>query len=287
MTIGRESAWHHTTTVDLEGEGPHGIAAVAGAFIVATGEAVFRVTLDGAVERLAAIAEKRRSFGFGVADDLVLLLGGHDGSGHHDGKTFGLDLGTRVWAERSPMPSARADPTIAVGDGRVHVVGGRRTHGVGSRFHDEHYVLDIAQDAWEKASALLERRAGGGAAVVGDHLHVIGGTGGSDDGPLRQHETHHLDTGESRREPDLPSEANVVGASGHQGRLAVLMDDPEQREPQHLLPYDAAAGVWERVRRLPVRLGQPVLCSHKAGVVVAGSLPGGGVGLLQTHLADG
>lgn len=106
----------------------------------------------------------------------LLAIGGNDGVGGEaeepSPSVWGLDPGHGKWEMLAPLPAPRAAHAVAVGAGRLYIVGG-----VGP---DPRPTLayDPMTDRWEKRAPIpTERDHLGGAFVAGELVAVAGRTG--------------------------------------------------------------------------------------------------------------
>lgn len=110
---------------------------------------------------------------------------------------------TGQWTSGAPIPTPRAGtPTVAVGN-EVIVLGGEAAGQSSAYAVAEAY--NISTNAWRDLQPMLQGRHSGAAAVLGDRLHVVAGSGGVGGAPeLTSHETLLLTGGtEPWINPDL------------------------------------------------------------------------------------
>jgi hypothetical protein len=79
------------------------------------------------------------------------------------------------WTRAAPLPTARDHVGAVVGNGLVHVIGGRV-----DSFHTNsnlHHTWDPSADKWTARNPLPTARSGHGAVLVGNRIFVMGGEG--------------------------------------------------------------------------------------------------------------
>jgi N-acetylneuraminic acid mutarotase len=91
-----------------------------------------------------------------------------------------FDTQTEIWSEGPALPAPpQAETVLGAIDGKLHLVGGRRTRDQqADRYEDqydvaEHLVFDGAR--WEAAAPLPTARNSAAGAVIDGRLHVVGG----------------------------------------------------------------------------------------------------------------
>lgn len=84
------------------------------------------------------------------------------------------DPATNRWTEAAPLQQPRDHaPTIAAGDGKIHVLGGRFDATADNT--DVHSAYDPATNTWSSATFLPEPRSGGAAVLYQDRIVLLGG----------------------------------------------------------------------------------------------------------------
>jgi len=89
------------------------------------------------------------------------------------------DPASDSWEELPPLPVARHHAMIAPAAGKIYVFGGHGDLKNATTFN-ETYALDLRRRKWERKADMPCPRAGGGAAVLGGKIYLVGGRiGGS------------------------------------------------------------------------------------------------------------
>jgi N-acetylneuraminic acid mutarotase len=86
---------------------------------------------------------------------------------------FRLDLATRRWERRAPMPTARDHLRMEAVGGQLFAISGREDDLRHNLATTERY--DIATDTWTKVSDIPNARGGFGSAVANGHIYTFGG----------------------------------------------------------------------------------------------------------------
>src|SRR5438477_594751 len=102
----------------------------------------------------------------------IFIVGGAQGDRLFS-PTFVYDTATDRWATAAPIPTPRDHLAVAVIDGRVCAVGGRKLSLLQNLAIFECY--DPATDAWRSMPDAPTARGGIGAASIGSRLFVTGG----------------------------------------------------------------------------------------------------------------
>jgi N-acetylneuraminic acid mutarotase len=86
------------------------------------------------------------------------------------------DPATKAWTERAPMPTGRSGGAGATLDGKLYVFGGEGNPASPLGIFGEVEAFDPASNSWRKFGPMPTPRHSIPAAVVGNRIHLPGGT---------------------------------------------------------------------------------------------------------------
>lgn len=226
--------------------------------------------LSGDDRPFAPLPEPINSFGGAVLGNHLYVYSGHTGTTHryHTGTTnphfYRIDLSDRTAWEELPCGPSLQGVALVAHDGAVYRVGGMAARNVEGEPHDLASVDEVARFdpetlQWSDLPPLPEPRSTHDAAVLGDHLYVIGGwamVGGDSSGAYFLDDAVRLDltdpsTGWERiASPPGPRRALAVAA--HDGRIYRIGGLTEGgRTVRDVDVYDPASGTWSIGPELP------------------------------------
>ena len=124
-----------------------------------------------------------------VVDDKIYLIGGRvratENARHFNDHTDSarnevFDPATRKWSKRADAPTPRNSAAVAVIDGKIYVVGGRRfsknPDGTARQVNLPNLeVYDPRTDRWETRAPMPQASGGLGATALNGKLYVFGG----------------------------------------------------------------------------------------------------------------
>ena len=110
------------------------------------------------------------------------------------------DLGAGTWTSVADIPTERAGAFTVGRDGEVIAVGGEAAGDENAL--DVAEAFDVGAGTWRTLRPLNVGRHAGGAAVLGDRLHVVAGSGIRGGQNLADHESLDLDSDETRTDTD-------------------------------------------------------------------------------------
>jgi len=107
------------------------------------------------------LPEARGSGGLAYINGLLHFFGGvksdrRTDSGDHWSLTPGPEA---TWTPRAPLLTPKNHFSVAVHEGRVHLLGGQFGHDGGFEDIDDHQVYDAAADSWRPAARLARKRS--------------------------------------------------------------------------------------------------------------------------------
>ena len=192
------------------------------------------------------------------------------------------------WEDMPALPAPAAEAVVGVtGDDVLHLAGGRTWAAEGQtggwRDHidtDHHYVLADINGRWERAAPCLYKRNSTGGAIIGGHLHIVGGreVGG---GNLAYHTVYDHKEDRWRRLSPMPQAQGGLAAASLGGQLYAFggefFDNGGGVYPQSWV-YDALRDVWSAVEDMPnPRHGLGAVELGGAIYVIGGALQASGV----------
>jgi hypothetical protein len=133
-------------------------------------------------EQLPELPNPRSGYGLVTVEGRLLLFGGWDGRSYR-AEVLEYDPGTRLWSERTPMPTARAYAEATVVGETIYVMGGENESGT---LDDNELYLPTSEGnrPWSKRQPLPTPRSRFGTAVALNLISVLGGVQ-QDAGPLQ------------------------------------------------------------------------------------------------------
>jgi len=150
---------------------------------------VYNPASDTWTEGPAIPADRQRGAAGAVAHDGLIYLVGGIQNGHIDGQVRWLDAfdpATGTWSTLADAPRFRDHFQVAVADGKLYAVGGRRTSQATGEVLDltipEVDVYDVTTDTWTPlppSGDLPTERAGTTTVTVNGHIIVMGGESGT------------------------------------------------------------------------------------------------------------
>ncbi len=170
---------------------------------------------------------RRGSTGTVVHDGMVFLVCGiADGHrGDHKKWLDAYDLSTGEWVKLPDAPRARDHFQASIHDGKLYVVGGRRSSAPDNVFGNlvsEVDVYDLEAGTWSTLPHPLPTlRAGTYNAIYQDHLIVLGGETGDQEAAHSETEALSFDTHQWKTLASMLQGRHGTGAILHDGKLFV------------------------------------------------------------------
>jgi hypothetical protein len=230
----------------------------------------------------------RQGCGMAALAGQLYACGGLGGEGTRDGATLAYDPAADEWRQRRPMPTPRSDLAAAAAGGGLYATGGLRDSWLGTSISRHHEVYDPERDVWTAARPLPEGRAGLGAAVLGDRIHVAGGLGPTFFGLGRALRGSHLsyspiaDRWQSERAP-LPAPRAAAGVAASAGRLYLIGGRGPAGDLAEVDEYDPAFASWTPRAPLPRPLAGPAAAALGGTLYVTGGASGPDSPTIQHH----
>ncbi len=179
--------------------------------------------------------------------------------------------GTR-WSRLPRPPEERAAAAAAAtSDGRVWVVGGRRTGGLATRM----LVLDLKTSRWTTAAGPAPREHLA-ATALGGHLYVLGGRAAGYDTNVATVQSWDPRTARWTTLPPLPDTRGGTGAAAIAGSVVSVGGEEPEGTIAEVYAYDPRARRWSRLADLPTpRHGLGVVAlGGRVWVIAGGPKPG-------------
>ncbi len=210
-------------------------------------------------KKLPAMPVPRWEAGTVVLDDKLYVFGGYAPGPKSIKRADVFDPKNNRWKKLADLPSAITHMN-AVLDGRSVWIAGGFKDGYKGHAIAEVYKYDIDKDAYTEAPSLPKPRAGGGLALVGRHLHYLGGLLPDRDTDSPDHWVLDLDAvakGDAKwkNAAPLPAPRNQFGTVTLDGRLYALggqfHHDSGQDDQPRVDIYDPKTDSWSRGPQLP------------------------------------
>jgi hypothetical protein len=275
------AGWSHRGELPRPAGGSLGSVAIEGRIftLLAAGEVWEYAPESGRWHSRRPLPAARQACGVAALSGQLFAVGGLGGEGTRDGAVLAYDPAADEWRERRPMPTPRSDLAAAAIGGVLYAMGGLRDSVLGPRICRHLEVYDPESDVWSAARPLPEGRAGLGAAVLGDRIHVLGGAGPTFFGLGRSPRSTHLSyspvAGRWHVERAvLPAPRSAAGVVAAAGRLYVIGGRGPFGEVSDVDEYDPAAGTWTPRAPLPRPLEAPGAAALGGTLYVVGGADG-------------
>ena len=195
-----------------------------------------------------------------VIDGQLYVFGGYEDNIASGKRADIYDPATDVWTEMQRLPSAISHVNLVLDEGGIWFAGGMKDKRQPAKdfIIDEVWRYSMEQDRYIAAPLLPGRRAGGGLAKIGDHLHYISGLMEDRDSDASEHWVLDLKTWEHEGAPDRGwSEAAPFPLPRNQFSTAVLNDeiyciggqfnhDSQQLDQPDVDIYDPVSDSWRK-----------------------------------------
>jgi N-acetylneuraminic acid mutarotase len=225
------------------GRNGSGIAAVAGAFVVACAGAVLpnrAVSPAGESWRSAPpMLHARSAHAVASTSDAIYAIGGTGAGGSPVLSVERFD-GNR-WLDETSLPGEGLNAPAAVAIGpRIYVIGGFKT--VTNVPTAEVLVYDLASHMWSKAAPLAAPRGGHAAVVLAGKIHVIGG--GNSQSTLADHSEFDPASNTWIERAPLPRSEGSPAAVAFNGKLYAIGGRSGGSDFGNVYVYDPATDRW-------------------------------------------
>ncbi len=193
----------------------------------------------------------------------------------------------REWSEGRSLPAPCAEAVVGVlGDGALHLAGGRTPKGEANanwNDHidtDHHFVLTDLNGEWETAAPCLSKRNSAAGDVINGNLHIVGGrtVGG---GNVATHEVYDHAEDRWRTAAPMPQAQGGLAAAAIGSKLYVFggeFFDNGGGVYKEAWVYDAATDGWAALPDMPnPRHGLGAVALDGKIYVIGGALQASGV----------
>jgi N-acetylneuraminic acid mutarotase len=229
----------------------HGAAVVNGKIYVIGGSetltsdtAVTVHEYDPATDTWADKAEMptpRDSLAVSVVNDKIYAIGGFSYTSGSEGKLLATideyDPATDTWTAKAEMPEIKSNPSSAVVDGKIYVMGGFPAPGPAST---SVLAYDPLTDSWAERASLPAPRGVAASSMVAGRIYLFGGLDNTSATAVSTVFEYDPDTDTWQTKDDMPSEGQALSASALDGKVYVMGGSPGQLAQG---PYSPMA--WE------------------------------------------
>ncbi|MFD6177469.1 MULTISPECIES: choice-of-anchor J domain-containing protein [unclassified Isoptericola] len=209
----------------------------------------------------------------GLHDGTVYSFGGASTTGT-TGRSFALDMTTRVWSEIAPMPGGgRENASGAFVDGRFVAVGGYSNNRKG--VPAAALLYDPAADAWTSGADSPAPRAAAGTALLNGFVYAVGGC----DAASCSHTdvvAYDATLDEYTRVADYPEAVSFPACAGVDGRVFCAGGrTADGQDTRSAYVYEPSTDRWTPVAKAPRAFQGAGAVPAGEGVVVTGGTSGG------------
>lgn len=197
----------------------------------------------------------------------------------------GEGTGSGAWRDLPPLPLGCGEAVTAVGNGAVHLAGGRTPQGTANANWNDHvdtghhFVLSEIEGRWDTAAPLPTPRNSAASGVIDGAWHVVGGrtvSGGNND----THEVYEFREDRWRQAAPMPQAQGGLAAAVVNRKLYVFggefFDNGGGVYPESWV-YDPDRDAWDALPDMPrPRHGLGAVALGKDIHVIGGALEAGG-----------
>ena len=210
------------------------------------------------------------------ADGTIWIFGGLEGDGRVSGRHEGYDPAIDSWKSGDDLPVPIQHAMSVTWEGTPVVLGGWRADGANTQIATDK-VWRVVNSHWVELPPLLQPRAAGAAAVVGDRLVVTGGVGAN--GRLLN-TTEVFDGNTWKLGAEMPTPRQMLGAASDDEVVYAVGGTDGTADLSTVEAYDPAADSWISLPGLPQPSSDLGVAIADARLVAVGGLSAGRV--LQT-----
>lgn len=109
-------------------------------------------------------------------DDAIYVAGGYSNGFFSERELWRYQPAINTWTRLQDLPAPRDHSMMVAFEGSLYFIGGFLSSGVGGNPQPDNWRYDPQTDAWTILTSMPVARAAGGAAVIGQHIYVTGGT---------------------------------------------------------------------------------------------------------------
>jgi N-acetylneuraminic acid mutarotase len=207
------------------------------------------------------------------ADGTIWIFGGIGADGQVSGRHEGYDPAIDNWKGGDDLPVPVQHAMAVTWDGNPVVLGGWRAEGADTRVATDK-VWRVVNSRWVELPPLLQPRAAGAAAVVGDRLVVSGGVGAN--GKLLN-TTEVFDGNSWTLAAEIPTPRQMLAAASDDKVVYAVGGTDGTADLPMVEAYDPAADSWTTLPALPQPRSDLGVAIADARLVAVGGLSAGQV----------
>jgi N-acetylneuraminic acid mutarotase len=207
------------------------------------------------------------------ADGTIWIFGGIGSDGQLSSRHEGYDPAIDNWKGGDDLPVPVQHAMAVTWDGNPVVLGGWRAEGANTRIATDK-VWRVVNSRWVELPPLLQPRAAGAAAVVGDRLIVTGGVGAN--GKLLN-TTEVFDGNSWTLGAEMPTPRQMLSAAADDKVVYAVGGTDGTADLPTVEAYDAAADSWTALPALPQPRSDLGVAIADARLAAVGGLSGGQV----------
>ena len=207
------------------------------------------------------------------ADGTIWIFGGIGADGHVSGRHEGYDPAIDSWKGGDDLPVPVQHAMSVTWTGHPVVLGGWRAEGANTRIATDK-VWRVVNSRWVELPPLLQPRAAGAAAVVGDRIVVTGGVGSN--GKLLN-TTEIFDGTSWTLGAEMPTPRQMLAAASDGKVVYAVGGNDGTADLPTVEAYDPAADTWTTLPALPQPRSDLGVAIADARLVAVGGLSAGQV----------
>src|SRR6476646_2009153 len=207
------------------------------------------------------------------ADGTIWIFGGLGSDGSVSGRHEGYDPAIDSWRGGDDVPVPVQHAMSVTWQGTPVVVGGWRSDGTSAEIATDK-VWRVVNSRWVELPPLLQPRAAGAAAVVGDRLVVTGGVGAN--GKLLN-TTEVFDGTSWTLGAEMPTPRQMLSAAADEKVVYAVGGNDGTADLPTVQAYDPAADTWTTLPALPQPRSDLGVAIADARLVAVGGLSAGQV----------
>ena len=205
------------------------------------------------------------------ADGTIWIFGGLGSDGSVSGRHEGYDPAIDSWKGGDDLPVPVQHAMSVTWQGTPVVLGGWRSEGANTEIATDK-VWRVVNSRWVELPPLLQPRAAGAAAVVGDRLVVTGGVGAN--GRLLN-TTEVFDGNSWKLGAEMPTPREMLGAASDDKVVYAVGGTDGAADLPTVEAYDPAADSWTSLPALPQPRSDLGVAIADARLVAVGGLSAG------------
>lgn len=200
----------------------------------------------------------RARHGAAVSAGLLYVVGGLvDGALPAESPLWIYEPAADAWTTGASLPAAVHGAPLVAHSGRLYLIGGFRGTGSSTVDIDTMWVYDIASNTWAPGPAMPTARGNLNAVVLGNQIHVVGGTGVSANfGPVAsfvEHEIFDIPSGGWITGTPMLNGRELGGLAAVGGKLYAVAGRAAGLTVSRTDIYDPATQQWTQGAEVPTR----------------------------------